>query len=62
MPLDGGLVVVPEPMLEVIRGASYEDFCAAADHANVDGRKYLATLFPHYVDRALAQRRSDVKP
>jgi hypothetical protein len=57
MPLDGGLVVVPEPMLEVIRAASYEDFRAAADHA-----KYLATLFPHYVDRALAERRSDVEP
>jgi uncharacterized protein (DUF433 family) len=23
-------------------------------------RKYLATLFPHYVDRALAERRGDV--
>jgi hypothetical protein len=61
MPLDGGLVIVPEAMLEVIRPASYEDFRTAADHANVAGRKYLATLFPHYVDRVLAERRGGGK-
>jgi hypothetical protein len=58
MPLDGGLVLIPEPMMEVIRRASYEDFLMAAEHANVAGRKYLATLFPEYVDRVVAERRS----
>jgi hypothetical protein len=62
MPMDGGLVLVPEPMLEVIRPASYEDFLAAADNANIEGRKYLATLFPEYVDRVLAGRRAGTKP
>jgi hypothetical protein len=57
MPLTGGLVVVPEPMLEVLRPASYEDFLKAADNANVEGRKYLATIFPEYVDRVIAERR-----
>jgi hypothetical protein len=61
IPLDGGLVLVPEPMLEVIRPAAYEDFLVAADHANIAGRKYLATLFPHYVDRVLAERRAQGK-
>jgi hypothetical protein len=61
MPLDGGLVLAPEPMLEVIRPAAYEDFLVAADHANIAGRKYLATLFPHYVDRVLAERRAQGK-
>jgi hypothetical protein len=56
MPLDGGLILVPEAMIEVIRPATYEDFLVASDHANVAGRKYLATLFPHYVDRVLAER------
>jgi hypothetical protein len=62
MPLDGGLVLVPEPMLEVIRPAQYEDFLGAAEHANIAGRKYLAILFPQYVDRVLAERRSEGKP
>ncbi len=61
MPLDGGLVLVPEPMLVVIRPASYEDFLAAADNANIAGRKYLATLFPQYVDKVLAERRAGSK-
>ena len=52
MPLDGGLVLVPEPMLEVIRPATYEDFLVAADHANIEGRKYLATLFPQCASSA----------
>jgi len=62
MPMDGGLVLVPEPMLDVIRPASYEDFLAAADNANVAGRKYLAMLFPEYVNRVLAERRAGPKP
>jgi hypothetical protein len=62
MPLDGGLVLIPEPMMEVLRRASYEDFLAAVEHANVAGRQYLATLFPEYVDRVLADRRAAEKP
>jgi len=37
MPLGGGLVIVPEPMLQVIRPTTYEDFLIAVDHANVAG-------------------------
>lgn len=56
MPLTGGLVIAPEPMLTVIRPATYEDFLLAADNANIAGRKSLALIFPEYVDRAVAKR------
>ena len=61
LPLTGGLVLIPEPMLEVLRPATYEDFLAAADGANVAGRKYLALIFPEYVDRALAEQQRGKK-
>jgi hypothetical protein len=60
MPLTGGLVIVPEEALEPLRAATYEDFLAAVDHANVAGRQALAQAFPEFVRRAaeeLAKRR-----
>lgn len=54
LPLAGGLVLVAEPMLEALRRASFEDFLEAADHANLEGRKCLALLFPEYVARVVA--------
>lgn len=51
-PLDGGLILSPEPLLIPLRRATYDDFLAAAEGANVEGRKSLAALFPEYLDRA----------
>ena len=58
LPLTGGLVIIPEPMLEVLRPAAYEDFLAAVDGANIAGRKYLALIFPEYVDRIITERQA----
>lgn len=55
--LDGGFVLSPGPLLQVVREATYEDFLAAADTASVEGRARLAKMFPRYVERILAQRR-----
>lgn len=53
----GGYALSPEPMLEYLREAGYDDFLSAVDTANIPGRKYLAKVFPAYVDRVLAERR-----
>lgn len=57
MPFEGGYALSPAPLLEVLREATYEDFLAAADYANVPGRARLAKMFPDYVERVLAERR-----
>jgi hypothetical protein len=54
LPLDGGYVISPEPFLEVLREATYEDFLAAVDHANDVARRTLADLFPDYVRRIVS--------
>src|SRR5688572_17952705 len=51
-PLDGGLILSPEPLLLPLRRAGYDDFLLAVEGANVEGRKSLAALFPEYVARA----------
>jgi hypothetical protein len=56
--LDGGYLLVPGPLLTYLRDATYDDFLEAADSANPAGREALLTLFPHYVERLLASRRS----
>jgi len=58
MPFGGGYLLCPEPELEWLRPASYEDFLAAADTAGVDGGECLTKIFPHYVDRLLKERRT----
>ena len=52
LPLEGGLILSPEPLLTPIRRTTYEDFIAAVEGANIEGRKRLAALFPEYVGRA----------
>ena len=59
MPFDGGFALCPEPLLSFLRPASYEDFLRAADMANPAGRATLLTLFPEFVDRLLAERRTN---
>jgi hypothetical protein len=54
----GGSVLVPGPLLTYLRDATYDDFLEAADSANAAGRETLLKLFPHYVNRLLAERRS----
>ena len=64
-PLDGGLILSPEPLLAPLRPATYDDFLLAVEGANVAGRKSLATLFPDYVARArttLENRGTDSEP
>lgn len=58
MPLTGGLILSPEPLLQPLRRASYEDFTEAVEGANEHGRRSLATLFPEYVQRALGKAAS----
>ena len=55
---DGGAILSPGPLLEHLREASYDDFLAAIDKANIPARKHLAKLFPGYLDRVLAERQN----
>jgi hypothetical protein len=57
LPLDGGYVLCPEPLLVPLRVATYEDFLAAVDCGNERARRSLAELFPEYVERAKATAR-----
>lgn len=61
MPFAGGYLLCPEPELEWLRSATYDDFISAADTAGIPGRERLAKTFPHFVDRVLAERNSDRK-
>jgi hypothetical protein len=58
MPFGGGYLLCPQPELQRLRPASYDDFLAAADTGGADGRECLAKIFPHYVDRLLKERRT----
>jgi hypothetical protein len=53
----GGYLLAAEPLLTLLRDATYEDFLSAADTARVAGREMLARIFPDYVNRLLAERR-----
>jgi len=57
LPLDGGYVLCPEPLLLPLREATYEDFLAAVDCGNESARRSLADLFPQYVERVKASAR-----
>lgn len=46
MPLGGGLLLVPEPVLRSLRVATRGDVLKAADHGNDDARRMIAGLFP----------------
>ena len=53
MPLGGGLILLPESLIEVSGRASYGDVMEAIDHGNESARLSLAELFPEYVAEAL---------
>jgi hypothetical protein len=55
LPLGGGMVLAPEPLLHPIRAATYDDFMTAIDHGNAKARLTLAKLFPDYVRRVVAR-------
>ena len=46
MPLRGGLILVPEPLLRFLRSGSKDDVMMAVDHANDHGRRTIASLYP----------------
>ncbi len=54
LPLEGGYVLCPEPLLVPLRAATYEDFMTAVEYGNESARRSLAELFPEYVERARA--------
>jgi hypothetical protein len=58
LPLTGGAVLSPEPLLTPLRQATYEDFLQAVESANQAGVKSLAALFPDYAQTALRTNRN----
>lgn len=52
IPLDGGLVIIPEPLARFIREATYDDIMKAVDHANKYGRIAIAEAFPEILEEA----------
>ncbi len=56
MPLDGGLNLVPAPLLRSVRRASYADVMQAVEYANEAGRRTLAGLFPDLVAKLVEER------
>ena len=53
--LHGGMVLVPEPLAQAVRMATYDDFLIAVDHGSPESRLALAKLFPEFVQRAMAK-------
>ncbi len=58
VPLDGGLVIVPEPEARFQREATVEDALEAVEYANEAAVKTLLALFPELRDVALRSRHS----
>lgn len=56
--LGGGYLLAAGPLLLFLRDATYDDFLEAADTARASGRERLLKIFPEYVSRLLAERRS----
>lgn len=52
MPIDGGLVIVPEGLLHPIRRATFDDALRAVAGANEAGVISLLVLFPELVEYA----------
>jgi hypothetical protein len=59
LPLTGGYILCPEPFLEPLRQATYEDFLTAVEYGNQDACRSLADLFPDFVNRATEAARSE---
>jgi hypothetical protein len=53
MPLGGGLILVPEPLLVSLGRATREQVMQAVDHGNVAARRTIAELFPEIVAELL---------
>ena len=58
MPLEGGLVIVPEPQAQLQREATMEDALRAVEYGNEPAVKTLLSLFPELRTVALRSRRS----
>src|SRR5207248_3036993 len=52
MPLDGGFVIVPEGLLQIVRQASFDDAIQAAAGGNEAAVKTLMGMFPELVEYA----------
>ena len=59
MPLDGGLVIVPEGLLHMVRPATFDDVLRAVAGGNEAAVKGLIGLFPELVDYAKTLRSGD---
>jgi hypothetical protein len=59
MPLNGGLLLVPEPLLRPLRAATRDDVMFAVDHANDHGRCTIADLFSDIVADVLREKRGE---
>lgn len=49
LPLTGGAILVPEPLLRLIRAATRDDVMNAVNHGNEHARRTIAQLFPDIV-------------
>jgi hypothetical protein len=59
IPLDGGLVIVPEGLLHLVRAATFEDALQAVAGGNEAAVKALIGLFPQLVEHAKTLRAGD---
>lgn len=57
----GGYLLAAGPLLQYLRDANYDDFLKAASTAKATSRERLVKIFPDYVHRLLAERRSSQK-
>jgi hypothetical protein len=54
--IEGGSVIVAEPLTRFIREATVEDVMRAAEYANGHALRTLAVLFPEAIEQALQRR------
>lgn len=59
MPLDGGLVIVPDALLHFVRPATFDDALQAVSGGNEAAVKTLIGLFPSLVEYARALNRGE---
>jgi hypothetical protein len=59
LPIIGGCVIVPEPLVQFVRQATIEDAMRAVEYANEPALRTIGSLFPEAVERALQQRQKE---
>ena len=59
LPLEGGSLLVPEPVLRPVRRPSYNDVMTAVTYANEHGRRTIAGLYPDLVAGLLKRVRRE---